>query len=161
MLQYLTTTNMIYALLGLIILLALWIVYLEIRIQKLLMGKNGKSLEDSILALKDSWQDYELFKKDSIEYLKNIEARLKRSLQSVETVRFNPFKGSGSGGNQSFATAFVNEKGDGVVLSSLYSREHVSMYSKPIKKFRSEFEMSTEEKNALSQAKEALAHRDR
>ena len=120
------------------------------------MGKNGKSLEDSILAIKYGLNDYIEFKKDSIEYLKNIEARLKRSLQAVETVRFNPFKGTGSGGNQSFATAFVSEKGDGVIVSSLYSREHISVFSKPLKKFQSEFEMSAEEKSVLALAKEAL-----
>jgi len=151
---------MIYILLGLIVLLTLWIIYLEIRIKKLLMGKNGKSLEDSILALRGAWEDYSSFKKDSIEYLKNIEARLKRSLQAVETVRFNPFKGTGSGGNQSFATAFVSEKGDGVVISSLYSREHISVFSKPLKKFESEFETSQEERSAISGAKEMLINRE-
>jgi hypothetical protein len=157
----LSTSTMIYILLGLIVLLALWIIYLEIRIKKLLMGKNGKSLEDSILSLKDGWNDYSQFKKDSIEYLKNIEARLKRSLQAVETVRFNPFKGTGSGGNQSFATAFINEKGDGVVISSLYSREHISVFSKPLKKFQSEFETSQEERSAISNAKETLVNREK
>jgi hypothetical protein len=148
--------NMIYVLLGLIILLALWIIYLEIRLKRLLMGKDGKSLEDSIVKMKEGLNDYVLFKKDSMEYLKNIEARLKRSLQSVETVRFNPWKGTGSGGNQSFATAFMNERGDGVVISSLYSREHVSVFSKPIKKFQSEFEMSNEERSVVNQSKSAL-----
>ncbi len=152
----LTTETMIYALLGLIVLLILWIIYLEIRLKRLLMGKNGKSLEDSILAMKGSLEDYGQFKKDSIEYLKNIEARLKRSLQAVETVRFNPFKGTGGGGNQSFSTAFINEKGDGVVISSLYSRDHVSVFSKPLKKFQSEFEVSAEEKSVISLAKESL-----
>ncbi len=156
----LSTPTMIYILLGLIVLLTLWIIYLEIRIKKLLMGKNGKSLEDSILALRGAWEDYSSFKKDSIEYLKNIEARLKRSLQAVETVRFNPFKGTGSGGNQSFATAFISEKGDGVVISSLYSREHVSVFSKPLKKFESEFETSQEERSAIASAKEMLINRE-
>lgn len=156
----LTTPTMIYVLLGLIVLLTLWIIYLEIRIKKLLMGKNAKSLEDSILALKEAWDDYSNFKKDSIEYLKNIEARLKRSIQAVETIRFNPFKGTGSGGNQSFATAFISEKGDGVVISSLYSREHVSVFSKPLKKFESEFETSQEERSAILGAKETLVNRE-
>ncbi len=150
------TSTMIYVLLGFIILLAIWIIYLEKRIKKLLMGKDGRSLEDSITSMKIALNDYTQFKKESIEYLKNIEARLKRSLQATETVRFNPWKGTGSGGNQSFATAFVNEKGDGVVISSLYSRERVSVFSKPLKKFHSEFEMSEEERVAVSQAKDAL-----
>jgi len=72
----------------------------------------------------------------------------------VETIRFNPFKGNGSGGNQSFSTAFVNEEGDGVVISSLYSREHISVFAKPIKKMSSEYEMTKEEKDSLEKASE-------
>lgn len=157
MTQFLTSSTVIYILAGLVILLALWVMMLEMRIKKLLVGKDAKNLEDSFVNMKKELEDYAQFKKDSIEYLKNIEARLKRSLQSVETVRFNPFKGTGSGGNQSFATAFINEKGDGVILSSLYSREHVSVFAKPLKKFQSEFEMSEEERNAIAQAKDGLS----
>ena len=71
----------------------------------------------------------------------------------MHTVRFNPFKGTGAGGNQSFATALLNENGDGVVLSSLYSRERVSVYAKPVQKFSSEYELSGEEKQAIKSAK--------
>ena len=156
MLHFFSVTATLYILVGLIVLLALWVMMLEMRVKKLLVGKDAKSLEDSFVNMKKDLEDYAQFKKDSIEYLKNIEARLKRSLQSVETVRFNPFKGTGSGGNQSFATAFINEKGDGVVISSLYSREHVSVFSKPLKKFESEFEMSEEERNVITKAQENL-----
>ena len=145
-----------YILLSAIVILLAWIITLELRLSKFMKGKDGKSLEDGIVAMKKSLDDYFAFKSDSIEYLKNIEARLKRSFQAAETVRFNPFKGTGSGGNQSFATAVVNEKGDGFVISSLYSRERVSVFSKPLKKFASEFEMSAEEREALKAAQTSL-----
>lgn len=90
------------------------------------------------------------------KYLETVERRLRKSVQSVHTVRFNPFKGTGAGGNQSFATAFLNEHGDGVVISSLYSRDHVSVFSKPVKKHASEYEFSNEEKEALGGAKDGL-----
>ena len=154
--QFLTTTTMIYVLFGLIVVLCFWIIYLEMRIKRLLTGKDSGSIEDSLVAMKVGLADYKEYKKDSIEYLKNIEARIKRSIQVVETIRFNPFKGTGSGGNQSFATAFLNEKGDGVVISSLYCREHVSVFSKPLRKFQSEFEMSEEERAVVSTAKETF-----
>ena len=157
--QSLDTPIVVYILFSAVIVLLVWVIFLELRLKKFMKGKNGKSLEDSIIALTKEIEDHEKFKTDSIEYLKNIEARLKRSLQAVETIRFNPFKGTGSGGNQSFSTAFMNEKGDGVVLSSLYSRDHVSVFSKPVKKFQSEFETTAEEKTVLNQAKESLAHK--
>lgn len=149
---------MIYVLLGLVLILAIWILMLESRIRKIMGGRDAKSLEHMISKIHDDVESLRQFQRDSIEYLKNIEARLKRSIQSVETIRFNPFKGTGDGGNQSFTTAFLNEKGDGAIISSLYVRDHVSVYSKPIKKFASEFETTEEEKNAIKNAKESLAY---
>lgn len=152
------TTMMIYILLGVTVILIIWIIRLETRISKLLQGKNVDSIEDAIIKLNQDSKTLHAFRNDSIEYLKNIEARLKRSIQAVETIRYNPFKGTGSGGNQSFATALINEKGDGAVISSLYSRDHVAVFSKPIKKFVSEFEMTEEERSALKSAKDSLAY---
>ncbi len=78
--------------------------------------------------------------------------KISRSAQSIETVRFNPFKGTGSGGNQSFATAILNENGDGVILSSLYSSDRVSIFAKPILKLESTYELTEEEIQALHAA---------
>ena len=46
----------------------------------------------------------------------------------------------------------LNEEGDGVVLSSLYSRERMSIFAKPIKNNKSEYELSAEEKEVLKKA---------
>jgi hypothetical protein len=88
-----------------------------------------------------------------------VESRLRRSNQAVETIRFNAFRDSGVGGNQSFATAMINENGDGVVISSLYSRERVSVFSKQVSSFNSEIELSEEERKAISGAKTKLGNK--
>ena len=85
-----------------------------------------------------------------------MENRLQRSIQAVETIRFNPFKGTGEGGNQSFATSFLSENGDGVVISSMYSRDRVSVFSKPLAKFVSSFELMEEEKEVIANSKNQL-----
>src|SRR6185369_13219155 len=110
-----------------------------------LSGGNGKSLEASILSSKEEIERLTQFQNEVINHFTNVEKRLNRSVQAVETLRFNPFKGTGDGGNQSFSTALINEKGDGVVLSSLYSRERVSVFSKPLETWKSEFELTEEE----------------
>ena len=46
----------------------------------------------------------------------------------------------------------LNEDGDGVVFSSLYSRERTSIYAKPIKNGKSEYELTKEEQEALKKA---------
>ena len=97
------------------------------------------------------------FQSDSIEYFKNVESRLRRSVQAVEMIRFNPFKGNGDGGNQSFCTAFLSEKGDGAIISSLYSRDRVSIFSKPLENFESSFELTEEENEVMESAKKKLS----
>lgn len=126
------------------------------KVNKFLIGTNAKNLDESLINIKESIKELENFRSDLEKYLTTVEKRLKKSIQAVHTVRFNPFKGNGSGGNQSFATAFLNEDEHGVVISSLYSREHVSVYSKPIKEGQSEFELSEEEKEALIKAREIV-----
>lgn len=128
----------------------------HLKLKKFLVGIESKNLNDSLDYLRDHSKDMDTFRTELEKYLETVEKRLRKSVQSVHTVRFNPFKGTGSGGNQSFATAFLSEEGDGVVLSSLYSREHVSVFSKPVKAHKSEFDLSEEEADALEKAKSSL-----
>ena len=132
------------------------VIMMHFRLKKFLVGIDSKHIGDSLTSVSSDLTDLQNFKTELELYLATVEKRLKKSVQSVHTVRFNPFKGNGGGGNQSFATAFLTEDGDGVVVSSLYSREHVSIFSKPVKKHGSEYELSDEEREALEKAKEGL-----
>lgn len=141
----------IYILLSIIFLMIVWIARLEVRITRLLAGKNARTLEDTILRLREELTKLFEHKKLTDERLDNMDGRVKKSVQWVETVRFNPFPDQG--GNQSFSTAFVNEYGDGVVLTGLYGRDKSSVYAKPIRGNTSEHELSAEEKSVLKQIK--------
>src|SRR3989344_8182584 len=121
----------VYLLGSALVLIAFWIIRTEMRLRRLLRGKNGSNLEDTILLLQRKQEGFEVFQKELEQYLVLVEERLRRSVQGVETLRFNPFGGGNSG--QSFATAFLNEKGDGVVLSSLYARDRMSVFAKPVR----------------------------
>jgi len=136
-----------------ILILILWNVRLEIKMRRLLRGKNAKTLEDTILQLGKETNSLRSSNDLIKDYLEDVERRLKRSIQGTSTIRFNPFKGVGAGGNQSFATAFINEEGNGVVISSIYSRDRMSVYSKPLKNYKSEYELTKEEKEAIAEAK--------
>ncbi|TSC70015.1 MAG: hypothetical protein CEO12_605 [Parcubacteria group bacterium Gr01-1014_46] len=120
------------------------------------MGQNGKSLEDSIVSAKVNIEKLNDFQREAISHFTNVEKRLNRSVQAVETLRFNPFKGTGDGGNQSFSTAFISQNGDGVIISSLYSRDRISIFSKPVEKFQSTFELTEEEGEVLENSKNQL-----
>jgi hypothetical protein len=136
-----------------VIILGVWLFMIERRLKKLLAGKDAQSLESIISALGEDIHALEKFQGNTETYLADAEKRIKRSIQGVETVRFNAFKGNGDGGNQSFAIAFLSENGDGTVLSSLYARDRMSVFAKPVKSFTSEFEMTEEEKNAIERAR--------
>lgn len=147
------TNLLIYILAGLVVILAGLVIYLWTRVSKLLRGKDAASLEDTLHRLLKETDDLHRSRADIEEYLKQVETRLRRSISSVATVRFNPFQGT-SGSNQSFATAFLSEEGNGVVFSSLYSRDRVSVYAKPVVKSTSTYELTGEEEEAIAKSKE-------
>ena len=126
------------------------------KLSRFLVAVDAEDIGDSLTKVSGDLRELQTFKDELETYLSGVETRLRKSTQSVHTVRFNPFKGTGGGGNQSFSTAFLNENGDGVIISSLYSREHVSVFAKPVKKHQSEHELSDEEKESLEEAKKKL-----
>lgn len=139
----------------LIFLLLIWIIRLEIKLRKLLGSKNG-SLDEAIGTLRNDTETLKKHAQKTIAELEIVDKKLRKTISGNETIRFNPFKGSGSGSNQSFATALVNDEGNGVVISSIYSRDHLSVFSKPINNMSSEYELTLEEKTALQKAKESI-----
>jgi len=68
-------------------------------------------------------------------------------------LRYNAFDDVGS--DQSYALALLTREGDGVVLSSIYSREETRTYGKAVQKFLTPQEMSAEERAAIAAAKAA------
>lgn len=121
------------------------------RVEKLLQGKDAKTLEDSFNYLIEEVKRMNKNQEITEKTLHNFNSRIRKSLSGFKTIRFNPFPEAG--GNQSFAIAILNEEGDGLILSSLYSREKMSVFAKPIKGGKSEFELSEEERRALTEAK--------
>lgn len=130
---------------------------LERRVSRLTMGRSG-SLDESIAIISRELKEMHEFKSEVEKYLKLVESRLRGSVGSVGLVRFNPFS-DGQGGNQSFAAAIVDEEGHGVVLSTLYARNHIGVYAKPIAEWVSTYELSNEEKAAIEEARKNIAER--
>lgn len=138
-----------------IVILFIWIIWLQNKLGKLLVGKS-KNLDDSMALITKEISDLKNFRTSAESTFKNMDARLKKSISGVETIRFNPFKGDGSGGNQSFATAFINEEKNGVIISSMYGRERMSIFSKPVKNLTSEYELTGEEREAMNKAADSI-----
>ena len=81
-----------------------------------------------------------------------LESAAADALQNVGFVRFNAFPDVGS--ELSYALAVVDGRGNGFVVSSIYSREEVRTYAKSVSQYAADKEMSSEEREALSIAKE-------
>jgi hypothetical protein len=92
--------------------------------------------------------------RDEVEKLRvalaDLDKAVARSVQYVGLVRFNPF--ADTGGDQSFAVALLDRRGDGVVISSLHGRTATRFYAKPVKGGNSPLSLSDEEVQALKQA---------
>jgi uncharacterized protein DUF4446 len=76
-----------------------------------------------------------------------LEVRSRGSLQHVGVVRFNPFEDTGS--DQSFAIALLDDRRDGLVLSSLHGRGQTRIFAKPVEGGESTHQLSDEEAQAI------------
>jgi len=129
---------------------------LERRLAKLTVGRSG-TLEESLVILTRDMREMQQFKSEVERYLKLVEQRLRGSISGIGVVRFNPFSNGGQGGNQSYATALMDEEGNGVVFSTLYARNHVGVYAKPLERGESTYQLSDEEKGAIVEAQKTIA----
>ncbi|MBI3888802.1 DUF4446 family protein [Candidatus Nomurabacteria bacterium] len=127
-----------------------WVIITEKRLKRFFLGKKAKDLEDTIVVLENNITKLCKARDNTEKEVALINCKLKKSIRGLETIRFNPFPDQGS--NQSFAIGMLNEEGDGLVISSLYSRERMSIFAKPVKNGKSEYELSDEERRALDKA---------
>ena len=133
-----------------IIALGVQLVLIQRRLRALMRGKKGADLEQTIVETRKHIDTLHAYMTEMAQDIEQHDKRLTGSIRGLHTVRFNPFKDSG--GNQSFATCFLDERGDGVVLSSLFARDRMSIFAKPIAKYTPSFELTVEEKKALDGA---------
>lgn len=142
-----------------IIVLGVWLLSLTIlllqnvlhyrRLTEKVDKKDLKSILEKIL--KDSKiqsrQIEEILKRTS-----SLEREKRRHLQKIGFIRFNPF--SETGGSQSFVLSLLDEQDNGLVLSSLHSREATRFYAKKVKKGKGEdYQLSKEEQEAVKKAR--------
>jgi hypothetical protein len=136
-----------------VVVLLLYTFYLDHKIVLLTRGKNGASLEDTIQECIASVSTIEKKNEFISKHALNLDERVSQAIRNVQTIRYKAFDQNGS--NQSFSIALVNEKGDGVVISSLHSHERMSTFAKPINSYESTYELTEEERAVLHDAKSA------
>lgn len=74
-----------------------------------------------------------------------------KHIQRVELLRFNPYQETG--GDQSFTACFLDERGNGFVITSLHARSATRVFAKPIKEGKAEkYQLSAEEEAVIKKA---------
>lgn len=118
-----------------------------------LQGKDAKNLEESIGNLIGDTAFLQLKLKKISQKQDKQEKILSTAIKKIGIVRFNPF--NNTGGDQSFAIAFLNSENSGIIISSLFLREGTRIYAKPINRLKSSYLLSKEEEEAIKKATES------
>lgn len=126
------------------------------RLSQALRGKEVKSLEDVIVSGTKEIARLAGALREAEREIARLSARSARSVRHVPVSRFDAFAGTGEGGAQSFAVGLLSDEGDGVVLSSIYTRDRMRVYAKPVSRFASRYELSDEEREVIADAKKAV-----
>jgi len=105
---------------------------------------------DGLAAQREQIDTLTAQQRDLADRLRQVDTEVLRAVTRVGVVRFNPF--DDTGGNQSFALALLDGRSDGIVLSSLHSRQQTRVYLKAIQAGAAESALSAEEAEALRQA---------
>lgn len=108
--------------------------------------KEPKNFKEILDYFRNLEKNFEKLSKD----LENLKKESKFSIQKVGIVRFNPFSEVGS--DQSFSIALLDANNNGVVITSLYTREGNRVYGKSIINGQSQYSLSGEEKQAIDKA---------
>ena len=116
-----------------------------------LLGGGAARATDRIATLE---RDAAALAASGVEAARRVDA-LERTARTevprVGFVRFNAFSDVGS--DLSYALALLNREGDGVVLTSIYSREDTRTYGKAVAAFKPAQDPSEEELAAIAKAR--------
>ncbi len=146
---------LLYLVLVVLLITLVQLFLLSRRVSRLTRGANGASLETAISAIGETTATLAEHSRVTETALNNLDTRLSSSLRTISVRRFDPFQNAG--GQQSFAAALLNEKGDGMLLSGIHARDSVRVYAKEVHNFESDRELSLDETAAVQDAKKKLA----
>ncbi len=154
------SNNLLFLIVGLFVLFFLWLLSLtffllrEVRWLRRILGDTAASSLREILREHLERVGIVQIKLNDLESLvQNLLKAEKTHIQKIGLVRFNPFKDTG--GDQSFVIALLDGKKNGLVISSLHSRERTRIYAKPVKGGQGTvYPLSQEEEEAIQAAQE-------
>lgn len=120
--------------------------------QRIIMGSRGTvDIVEHVAAVDEKLTNVRLALEDLTLLARDHDVRIDSSLAGVGIVRFDAYHDLG--GRQSTAVAFLNHLGDGVVITTVVSRDFARMYVKLLKNGESDIPLAPEEIEAVEQAR--------
>ena len=113
-------------------------------------GKDGKTLEESMLDQLDSVDNLKAVVRQNRQDIKKISKILETKYQKTGIVKYDAFYEMG--GSLSFALTMLDGKNNGWVINAMHSREGCYTYIKEIVNGESYIELSEEEAESLEKA---------
>ena len=120
------------------------------RVDALTRGQDTESMEDIMLNFFERIESLENHGKDVDADIKLIKETLKNTYQKTALVKYDAFREMS--GALSYSLALLDQKNDGVLISSMYSREGCYTYAKDVVNGECKINLSEEETEALKQA---------
>jgi hypothetical protein len=128
-------------------------IFLQSRMKKLFGVFKAHDIETLIGKHSGIIESLLKFEQESKQYFHTLDRRTVEKIRTVRTKRYNSFVGDNMGGSQSSSSAFLDESGSGIVLTSIYTRERTNVFVKPVKNWHSEYDLSEEEVEVINSAK--------
>lgn len=123
---------------------------LKKRYERLMKNADKGSLEEMMIAYQNKIEDAS---KDSIlalDQIRLLNNQITHCVQKVGVVRFKAFEDVGS--DLSYSIAMLDNKNDGVIITSIFGRNMSTSYAKPVQKGASKYALSEEEVYAMNKA---------
>ena len=140
-----------------LVILVIWNLTLSLKvfmtsrmIKKFTRGGKITDFEDVVKRYIDEGENLKINIENNSIQIKTILEKISNLKGNVEVIRYNAF--SKEGQDLSYSIAFLDEKRDGVVISSIYNRGESSTYAKPIIGGNSSYKLSDEELIVLEKA---------
>jgi len=114
-----------------------------------------KNLKELLVQFKKVKENLKKTSKE-VDDLKN---NIQKTIQKIGITRFTPFKEIEGG--QSFSIALLDKKDNGIIITSIYSKERARIFAKPIENGKSTYQLSQEEEETIRKAKEIKINDDK
>lgn len=119
--------------------------------QAMMDGTGVENLEGVLLGIKQELERHDHIIASSGAKIEALQQRVPLQKSNIALHRYNAFADSGS--DLSFSLAIVNDQKDGLVLTSIHSREGMYVYGKPVQNGQSNYSLTPEERKVIEEAK--------